>query len=89
MYCISQEDEYVQLAAKHYYIEFGTVYNKDNVQKVVEDCIATPLIENKSMTKWIQLISAAHLQVKRMQSNKRSICNMTNKQTGFVQRSKL
>ncbi|XP_038575317.1 unconventional myosin-VIIa-like [Micropterus salmoides] len=61
-YTSEKEDEYVQLAAKHYYIEFGTVYNKDNVQKVVEDCIATPLIENKSMTKWIQLISAAHLQ---------------------------
>lgn len=63
MCCISQEDEYVELAAKHYYIKFGSAYNKDNVQKVVEECITTPLIENKSMTKWIQLISAAHLQV--------------------------
>lgn len=63
MYCISQEDEYVQLAAQHYYIQFGSAYNKDNVQKVVEECIATTLIENKSMTKWVQLISAAHLKV--------------------------
>lgn len=59
----SQEDEYVHLAAKHYYIQFGSAYNKENGQKVVEECIATTLIESKSMTKWIQLISTAHLQV--------------------------
>ncbi|XP_044074657.1 unconventional myosin-VIIb-like [Siniperca chuatsi] len=61
-YTSENEDEYVQLAAKHYYIQFGSAYNKDNVEKVVEDCITTPLIESKSKTKWIQLISTAHLQ---------------------------
>lgn len=74
MCCISQEDEYVHLAIQHYYIQFGTADNKDNVQKVVMDCIATTLIEKKSMTKWIQLISAAHLQVGWIQSNQRSGC---------------
>lgn len=63
MCCISQEDEYVHLAAQHYYIQFGSADNRDNVQKVVEDCIATPLIENKSMTRWMQLISSAHVEV--------------------------
>ncbi|XP_042284103.1 unconventional myosin-VIIb-like [Thunnus maccoyii] len=61
-YTSEKEDDYVQLAAKHYYIKFGSAYNKENVQKVVEECIATPLIEKKSMGKWIQLISSAHLQ---------------------------
>ncbi|XP_040911103.1 unconventional myosin-VIIa-like [Toxotes jaculatrix] len=61
-YTSEKEDEYVQLAAKHYYVQFGSAYNQENIKKVVEECIATPLIENKSMTKWIQLISAAHLQ---------------------------
>ncbi|XP_070775715.1 unconventional myosin-VIIb-like [Enoplosus armatus] len=60
-YTSEKEDEYVQLAAKHYYIQFGSAHSNDNVKKVVQECIATPLIENKSMTKWIQLISAAHL----------------------------
>ncbi|XP_034744582.1 unconventional myosin-VIIb-like isoform X2 [Etheostoma cragini] len=60
-YISDKEDDYVQLAAKHYYIQFGSAYNKDNVQTVVEECIATTLIENKSMTTWIQLISEAHL----------------------------
>ncbi|TMS09553.1 hypothetical protein E3U43_002212 [Larimichthys crocea] len=58
-YTSEKEDEYVDLAAKHYYIRFGSEYDKDNVRTVVEECISTPLIESKSMTKWIQLISAA------------------------------
>ncbi|XP_069020490.1 unconventional myosin-VIIa-like [Embiotoca jacksoni] len=61
-YTSEKEDEYVQLAAKHYYIQYGAEYNKENVQKVVNECIATQLIESRSMTKWIQLISSAHLQ---------------------------
>ena len=60
------------MAAQHYYIQFGSAFNKDNVQKVVDECIATQLIENKSMTKWIQLISTAVLQVKSIQSDERS-----------------
>ncbi|XP_029380560.1 unconventional myosin-VIIb-like, partial [Echeneis naucrates] len=61
-YISEKEDEYVQLAMKHYYIRFGSAYSKENVQKVVEECITTQLIESKSMTKWIQLISAVFLQ---------------------------
>ncbi|KAM9845449.1 unconventional myosin-VIIa-like [Aulostomus maculatus] len=61
-YISEKEDEYALLAAKHYYIQFGSAYNKEKVQKVVEECIATPLIENKSMAKWVQLISSAHTQ---------------------------
>lgn len=63
MHFTSQEDEYVHLAAKHYYIQFSSASNRENAQKVVEECIATTLIENKSMTTWIQLISSAHSQV--------------------------
>lgn len=61
-YASEKEDEYVQLAEKHYYIQFGSAYDRENVRKVVEECITTALIENKSMSKWIQLISTAHLQ---------------------------
>lgn len=59
----SQEDEFVHLAVKHYYIKFGSVYNEENAHNVVKECIATTLIESKSMKKWIQLISSAHEQV--------------------------
>ncbi|XP_041849279.1 unconventional myosin-VIIa-like [Melanotaenia boesemani] len=58
-YTSEREDEFVQLAAMHYYIQFGSVVIRDNVRSVVEECIATTLIENKSMTRWIQLITSA------------------------------
>uniref|UniRef100_A0AAQ5ZU17 Myosin VIIBb n=1 Tax=Amphiprion ocellaris TaxID=80972 RepID=A0AAQ5ZU17_AMPOC len=57
-YMTDKEDECIQLAAMHYYIQFGSEYDRENVQSVVEECIPTHLIENKSMTKWIQLISS-------------------------------
>lgn len=63
MCCIFYKDEYVQLVAKHYYIQFRSSNNQGNVQKVVEECIPIHLIEHKSMSKWMQLISAAHLEV--------------------------
>lgn len=50
----------------HYYIQFGSANNKDNTQKVVEECIPIRLIENKSMSKWVQLISTAHLLVRQI-----------------------
>ncbi|XP_077580422.1 unconventional myosin-VIIb-like isoform X2 [Stigmatopora nigra] len=61
-YTCEKDDGYIYLATKHYYIQFGSAYKKENVRKVVEDIIAIPLIEYKSMTKWIQLISEACLQ---------------------------
>lgn len=60
---VSQEDDYIQLATMHSYIRFGTAHTKENVQKVVQECIPTMLIESKSMTKWIQLITSALSQV--------------------------
>ncbi|AWP04504.1 putative unconventional myosin-VIIa-like [Scophthalmus maximus] len=61
-YVSEKEDDYVQLAVKHYYTQFGSACSKENVRRVVEQCIATTLIENKSMARWIQLISSAHSQ---------------------------
>ncbi|KAK7945068.1 hypothetical protein WMY93_000796 [Mugilogobius chulae] len=61
-YSSDKEDDYVQLAVQHYYIQFGSEYNAVNARKVVGDCITTTLIENKSMNKWIQLVSNGHSQ---------------------------
>ncbi|XP_029971015.1 unconventional myosin-VIIa-like [Salarias fasciatus] len=58
-YVSEKEDDYVQLAAKHYFVHFGSKHSRDNVQKVVDDCISTASIENKSLTRWVQLISTA------------------------------
>uniref|UniRef100_A0A672ZHG2 Myosin VIIBb n=1 Tax=Sphaeramia orbicularis TaxID=375764 RepID=A0A672ZHG2_9TELE len=63
-YTSEKEDEYVEMAAKHYYIQYGSGASTDNVQKVVEECITTTLIENKSKARWVQLISAELTQQK-------------------------
>lgn len=60
---IFHKDEYVQLAAKHYYIQFSLANNRSDAQKVVEECVPIHLIEDKSMSEWIQLVSTAHLEV--------------------------
>ncbi|MED6273572.1 hypothetical protein CHARACLAT_007774 [Characodon lateralis] len=58
-YVSEKDDEYVQLAAMHHFIQFSSQeVTRDNVQQVVQECIPTTQIENKSMTKWIQLITA-------------------------------
>ncbi|KAF6720455.1 Unconventional myosin-VIIa [Oryzias melastigma] len=57
-YTCEKEDEYVLIAAMHCYIRFSSDLAKENVQKVVQECIPTTLIENKSMAKWVQLITA-------------------------------
>ncbi|KAM3603846.1 uncharacterized protein V6R79_002916 [Siganus canaliculatus] len=62
-YTCDKEDEYVLLAVQHYYIQFGSAYSRENVKKVVEECITTRLIESKSMTKWIDLITTVLMQV--------------------------
>lgn len=62
--CVPQEDEYISLAAMHYHIQIGPVYNRDNMQKVVEECISDELIESRGTAELIDLISSAHLQVR-------------------------
>lgn len=62
---MSQEDEYVQLAAKHYFVQFGSQEPaRERVQRVVQECITTTRIESRSMTMWIDLITAELSKVK-------------------------
>uniref|UniRef100_A0AAQ4QYX6 Myosin VIIBb n=1 Tax=Gasterosteus aculeatus aculeatus TaxID=481459 RepID=A0AAQ4QYX6_GASAC len=62
-YTSDNDNDYVHLGAQNYYIQFGSACNKDNVGKVVEECISTTLLEKKSKTKWIELINTAHMEV--------------------------
>ncbi|XP_061098661.1 unconventional myosin-VIIb-like [Conger conger] len=61
-YQSDKEDDFVQLAAKHFYVQFGADSREENAKKVVQDCITITLIEAKSETKWVQLVKAAHIQ---------------------------
>ncbi|KAJ8011282.1 hypothetical protein DPEC_G00056530 [Dallia pectoralis] len=61
-YYSEKEDDFVQLAAMHYFVTFGSSNTAGDMKKVVEECIPTELIEKKSLGKWIQLVTTAHTQ---------------------------
>uniref|UniRef100_A0A671UIK1 Myosin VIIB n=1 Tax=Sparus aurata TaxID=8175 RepID=A0A671UIK1_SPAAU len=58
-----QKDDYVQLAAKHLYIQHGSGSSPEHVKEVVQECINTSLLESKSEAKWVQMVSTAHAEV--------------------------
>lgn len=58
-----QEDDYVQLAAKHLYIQHGSGSSPEHAKEVVQECINTSLLESKSEAKWVQMVSTAHAEV--------------------------
>nr|XP_046248311.1 unconventional myosin-VIIa [Scatophagus argus] len=61
-YQYEREDDFVQLAAKHLYIQHGSDSSPEHVKKAVQDCISNSLLEAKSEAKWMQMISTAHAQ---------------------------
>uniref|UniRef100_A0A671USC3 Myosin VIIB n=1 Tax=Sparus aurata TaxID=8175 RepID=A0A671USC3_SPAAU len=62
-YQCQKEDDYVQLAAKHLYIQHGSGSSPEHVKEVVQECINTSLLESKSEAKWVQMVSTAHAEV--------------------------
>lgn len=62
---VSQEDHYVQLAAKHLYIQRGSNSSPGHVKEAVQECISSSLLDAKSEAKWAQMVSTAHAQVGR------------------------
>ncbi|XP_022527923.2 unconventional myosin-VIIb [Astyanax mexicanus] len=61
-YQSDKEDDYVQLAAKHYYIQYGSESSVETARKVVRECMSLSLIESKSEGKLVQLVKSAHAQ---------------------------
>uniref|UniRef100_A0A7N8Y3F7 Unconventional myosin-VIIa-like n=1 Tax=Mastacembelus armatus TaxID=205130 RepID=A0A7N8Y3F7_9TELE len=62
-YQSEKEDDLVQLAAKHLYIQHGSDSSPENVKKAVQECITSSLLEAKSEAKWVQMVSTAHAEV--------------------------
>uniref|UniRef100_W5U6H9 Unconventional myosin-VIIa n=1 Tax=Ictalurus punctatus TaxID=7998 RepID=W5U6H9_ICTPU len=61
-YHCDKEDDYVQIAAKHYYIKYGRESSREKAVSIVWECLSLHLIENKSEIKLVQLVSSAHQQ---------------------------
>lgn len=59
----TQEDDIIDLTAKHLYIQHGSDSRPENVKQAVQDCITTSLLEAKSEAKLVQMVSSAHAQV--------------------------
>ena len=60
---VTQEDDLIELAAKHLYVQHGSDCGPENVKAVVQECISTALLDAKSEAKWLQMVSTAHAQV--------------------------
>ncbi|XP_068447337.1 unconventional myosin-VIIb [Clinocottus analis] len=61
-YQTEKEDDLVQLAAKHLYIQHGSDSSPEHVKEAVQDCINNPLLEAKSEEKLVQMVCTAHSQ---------------------------
>uniref|UniRef100_A0AAY4EUY2 Myosin VIIBb n=1 Tax=Denticeps clupeoides TaxID=299321 RepID=A0AAY4EUY2_9TELE len=62
-YLCEKEDDFIQLAAKHFYIQHGSDASMENAKSVVNECINSTLLEAKSEAKWVQMVSQAHSDV--------------------------
>ncbi|XP_034556960.1 unconventional myosin-VIIa [Notolabrus celidotus] len=71
-YQSEKEDDLVQLAAKHLYVQHGSDGGPEQVKEVVQDCINNSLLEAKSEAKWVQMVSTAHAQGSYFSSRQKS-----------------
>uniref|UniRef100_A0A673HEW7 Unconventional myosin-VIIa-like n=1 Tax=Sinocyclocheilus rhinocerous TaxID=307959 RepID=A0A673HEW7_9TELE len=69
-YQSDKEDDYVQLAAKHYYVQHGSESSMQTTDKIVRECMNMTLIENKSVAKLVQMVHSAHTQGSYINSTK-------------------
>ncbi|KAI7807246.1 putative unconventional myosin-VIIb-like, partial [Triplophysa rosa] len=61
-YQCEKEEDYVELAAKHFYVQYGSDSSMENAKTVVQECINSKLLEAKSEAKWVQMVSTSHVQ---------------------------
>ncbi|XP_067897907.1 unconventional myosin-VIIa-like isoform X2 [Heterodontus francisci] len=57
-YQCEKEEELVEIAAKHYYVMFGTNVETEKGLQVVHACVSEKLLTSKSPGKWCQQITA-------------------------------
>ncbi|KAI5628300.1 unconventional myosin-VIIb-like isoform X1 [Silurus asotus] len=61
-YRFEKEDVVVQLAAKHFFVQYGSDDSMEKAKSVVQDCVHHKYLEDKSEAKWIQMVHTAHVQ---------------------------
>ncbi|XP_062411317.1 unconventional myosin-VIIb [Sardina pilchardus] len=71
-YQCDKEDDLIQLAAKHFFVQHGADTSMEKAKSVVEECINSTLLEAKTEEKWVQMVSAAHMEGPYINSKKRA-----------------
>lgn len=64
--CVSrvlQEEELVELLARHCYVQLGASPGSEAVQELLPSCVPSKLYRTKSPEKWASLVTAAHTKV--------------------------
>ncbi|KAM3850264.1 unconventional myosin-VIIb [Diretmus argenteus] len=72
-YRCEKEHDFVELAAKHLYIQHGSDSSAENVKDAVQDTINASLLEGTSEDKWLQMVGAAHAQGPYMSSMQKPV----------------
>lgn len=62
-----QEEDLVQLLAKHCYVQLGASVGSEAVQELLPSCIPSKLYKTKPPEKWASLVTAAHAKVSSME----------------------
>ncbi|XP_069069852.1 unconventional myosin-VIIb [Pleurodeles waltl] len=58
-YVCEKEDDLVQLAAKHHYVQFQNSKLPQHMQQVIQECIPSKMVLTKSEDQWASLIASA------------------------------
>lgn len=61
-YRCDKEDAYVELAAKHLYVQHGSRSSSALVKEAVNEIISASQLQAKTEAKWLQVVGAAHSQ---------------------------
>lgn len=59
----TQEEELVELLARHCYVQLGATVKSNAVQELLPSCVPSKLYRTKSPEKWASLVTAAHAKV--------------------------
>ncbi|XP_076871226.1 unconventional myosin-VIIb [Brachyhypopomus gauderio] len=61
-YKCDKEEDVVQLAAKHFFVQYSSDSSMENAKSVVKDCINSKLLEAKSEAAWTEMVKVAHVE---------------------------
>lgn len=59
----TQEEELVELLARHCYVKLGATLKSDAVRELLPSCVPSKLYRTKTPDKWASIVTTAHAKV--------------------------